>query len=49
MARFTPDVYKKVSMDSVKNRTVSALSDSDNTRVNTILQKFITNFLAKHS
>lgn len=44
-----PSIYKKISMDNVRTRNISSLSSDENNRVNLILQKFITNFLSKHS
>lgn len=49
MPRIKPSIYKRISMDNVRTRNITALSSDENTRVNTILQKFITNFLSKHS
>lgn len=42
-------IYKKISFTDLNNRPLTQLSDAENTRVNTIIEKFRTSFIAKHS
>ena len=44
-----PSIYKKVSFSDLKNRTLSAPTSDENTRVDTILNKFKELFIAQHS
>jgi hypothetical protein len=44
-----PSIYKKISFQNLRNRPLSPLSSDENTRVDTILEKFRTSFIAKHS
>ena len=41
-------VYKTFTADQANNRTISSLSSSQQTAVNTTLSNFITYFKAKH-
>ena len=42
-------IYKKISFTDLNNRPLTQLSNDENTRVNAILEKFRTCFVAKHS
>lgn len=43
-----PTLYKKKALNDVRNRTTVALSSSEKTRVNTVVQRFIDLFKNKH-
>lgn len=43
------DVYKTLTYDQVKTRTVRALSSDDQTKTKAIISNFITYFKAKHT
>ena len=44
-----PEIYKKIKFSDVKNRPSYALSATEDTEVDTILAKFLTSFVSKHS
>jgi hypothetical protein len=44
-----PQLYKKKSLNDIKNRPTSSLSDSEKTRVETVIDKFFELFKSKHS
>lgn len=44
-----PQLYKKKSLNDIKNRPTSSLSDSEKTRVETVINKFFELFKSKHS
>lgn len=43
-----PTLYKKEALTSVRNRTTVPLTDSEMTRVSTVVGKFFELFAAKH-
>lgn len=43
-----PTLYKKKSLNDVRNRTTTALTSDETTRVNTVVNKFFELFKAKH-
>ena len=49
MANTNPTIYKTISLDAVKNRTMIALSDSKKIQANQIIANFIQHLKAKHS
>lgn len=44
-----PQLYKKKSLNDVRNRPTSSLSDSEKTRAETVIGKFFELFKFKHS
>jgi|13_taG_2_1085334.scaffolds.fasta_scaffold11505_5 hypothetical protein len=44
-----PEIYKKIKFSDVKNRPSYALTEADNSRVDSILAKLLTSFVDKHS
>jgi hypothetical protein len=44
-----PQLYKKKSLNDIRNRPTSSLSDSEKTRVETVIDKFFELFKSKHS
>jgi len=44
-----PQVYKKKSLNDIRNRPTSSLSDSEKARVETVIDKFFELFKSKHS
>jgi hypothetical protein len=44
-----PQLYKKKSLNDIKNRPTSSVSDSEKTRVETVIDKFFELFKSKHS
>ena len=44
-----PTIYKKISLEDVKNRTMIALSEPKKVQANAIITKFIQYLKAKHS
>jgi hypothetical protein len=44
-----PQLYKKKSLNDIRNRPTSSLSDSEKTRVETVINKFFELFKSKHS
>jgi hypothetical protein len=43
-----PQLYKKKSLQDIKNRPISNLSDTEATRVTLVLGKFFELFKSKH-
>lgn len=43
-----PQLYKKKSLNSIKNRPTSNLSDTEKTRVELVIGKFFELFKSKH-
>ena len=43
-----PQLYKKKSLNQVKNRTTSQLSTTEKERVETVIGKFFELFMNKH-
>jgi hypothetical protein len=44
-----PEIYKKIKFSDIKNRPSYALSSTEDSRVDSILAKFLTSFVSKHS
>lgn len=44
-----PTEYKKEALTTVHSRNTTALSSNEQTRVNTVLNKFFELFAAKHT
>ncbi len=44
-----PEIYKKIKFSDIKNRPSIALTSTEDTRVDSILSKFLTSFVSKHS
>lgn len=44
-----PTIYKTISLVDAKNRPMKALSDTDKTKVDTIVSNFIKYMVSKHT
>jgi hypothetical protein len=44
-----PSLYKKKTLNDVKNRTTSQLTTDQKERVQTVINKFFELFIAKHT
>lgn len=43
-----PTLYKKISVEEVRNRSTYSLNEQENTRIDTIVNTFFDLFKAKH-